>query len=57
MAQLCEQGDHKDQRPTTQSAGQATSQVTFVGGGLSAQWVAGTSSPEQDKVTKMKRGH
>ncbi|TNN88728.1 hypothetical protein EYF80_001060 [Liparis tanakae] len=31
VAQLCEQGDQEDQEPTTQSAGQATSQATSKG--------------------------
>lgn len=48
-AQLWEQGDQEDQGPTTQSAGQATSQATCVGGGSSTQWAVGTSTPKEDR--------
>lgn len=49
VAQLWEQGDQEDQGATTQSAGQATSQATSVGGGSSTQWTMGTYTPEEDK--------
>lgn len=48
VEQLCEQGDQEDQDPVTQSAEQATSQATSVGGGSPSQCVTGTSSPERD---------
>lgn len=50
VEQLCEQGDQDDQDPITQSAEQATSQATSVGGGLPSQCVTGTSSPKRDGI-------
>lgn len=50
VAQLWEQGDQEDQEPTTQSAEQATSQATTVGGGSSSQCVIATASPEKDNL-------
>lgn len=54
VAQLCEQEDQEDQEPTTQSAEQATSQASSVGGGSSTQWVSGTSPPKHGIVTQLK---